>query len=113
MPFLLKEPHHAQRFPSQPSSPLRGDNTLAAEQSVIATPSPLKYSSLPSYPGKQKHKEENLHGSSLSLGSNASSVYSTQEDRTNAEISKLQDATVAQEQGDELPLARLSAARER
>ena len=96
VPFLLKN-SPGTRFNSQPSSPLHGDKTILQELGAQG-PSSLKYSSLPSYSssGKQKHKTnlvdtpENLNGSNLSLVSNVSSVYSTQEEKTNSDIAKLQ-----------------------
>ena len=92
------------RFTSQPSSPLHGDKTILQDLGSPA-PSSVKYSSLPSYSssGKQKHKNnldgtpENLNGSNLSLVSNESSVYSTQEERTNADIAKLQRELVEEQ----------------
>jgi len=94
VPFLLRNDQAGSRFNSQPSSPLHEQKTILQD---LGTP-PLKYSSLPSYSssGKQKHKNnlgdtpESLNGSNLSLVSNGSSVYSTQEEKTNADIAKLQ-----------------------
>ena len=83
------------RFTSQPPSPSHGDKSILNDITTV-TSSPVKFASLPSYPGKQKHKnnvvgtKENLNGSSLSLASNGSSVYSTQEEKTNSDILKLE-----------------------
>ena len=85
----------APRFTSQPPSPSHGDKSILSDITTV-TSSPVKFASLPSYPGKQKHKnnvvgtKENLNGSSLSLASNGSSVYSTQEEKTNSDILKLE-----------------------
>ena len=95
------------RFTSQPSSPLQPDRSLAGE--LGGSEGAVKYySSLPSYTSsaaKHKHHRsklgetpESLNGSNLSLVSNGSSVYSTQEEKTTADIKKLQQELMEEQQ---------------
>ena len=105
VPILSSTPKPS-RFNSQPTSPVYGDRSLALDLTSggvggLATP---RFSSLPpnvagSNSKQQKHKislnkkscgsRENINGSHLSLISNESSVYGTQEEKTNADIAKL------------------------
>ena len=108
VPFLLGKTSvggvtpATSRFTSQPASPTAhppgpeiGAGTLA-----INGPAPLTYSSLPSFSSAAKQRAKmceaaslhpELKNSSLSVASNQScSVYSSQEERTNADIALLQ-----------------------
>ena len=93
IPFMLQRPSGLPS--SQPTSPTHppGHRHSAGQPS---------YSSLPSYSaGKTRQPKlfasdiaEDLNGSSASLISNGSSVYSSQEERTAADIRKLQNELV-------------------
>ena len=94
VPFLLQRNMSGPALPSsQPTSPTHGPaHRHSAGQTTV------NYSSLPSYSAaKTKQTKpfssdiaEDLNGSSASLISNGSSIYSSQEERTAADILKLQ-----------------------
>ena len=89
VPFLLQKPLSSGLPSSQPTSPTHP----AGHRHSAGQPS-LNYSSLPSYSvGKAKPPNDlpvDLNGSSASLISTGSSIYSSQEDKTAADILKLQ-----------------------
>ena len=101
IPFMLQKNASNNRIISQPTSPTHQEPPHCQAYSlnrISSGQTPLNYSSLPSYSSssKQKHKmyssehNEDLNGSNVSLVSNGSSIYSNQEDKTNADIAKLQ-----------------------
>eukprot|EP00090_Calanus_glacialis_P010676 TRINITY_DN19122_c0_g1_i1.p1 TRINITY_DN19122_c0_g1~~TRINITY_DN19122_c0_g1_i1.p1 ORF type:complete len:1943 (-),score=331.98 TRINITY_DN19122_c0_g1_i1:185-6013(-) len=101
IPFLLKKNAANNRIISQPTSPTHQDPAHCQAYSLNRMSSgqtPINYSSLPSYSSSSKQKQkmyssehnEDLNGSNVSLVSNGSSIYSNQEDKTNADIAKLQ-----------------------
>jgi len=98
IPFQLQTNAVNNKVNSQPTSPTHQNPSYCPLKRMSSGQTPNNYSSLPSYSNssKQKHKmyssehNEDLNSSNLSLVSNGSSIYSNQEDKTNADISKLQ-----------------------
>jgi len=101
IPFLLQKNGSNNRIISQPTSPTHQDPAHCQAYSLNRMSSgqpPINYSSLPSYSSSSKQKQkmyssehnEDLNGSNVSLVSNGSSIYSNQDDKTNADIAKLQ-----------------------
>ncbi|KAK3907514.1 Protein sickie [Frankliniella fusca] len=87
-------PHHHQ---SQPTSPTAGQlaqgasrfNYTMASISASASSHGISRASMSPYSGMTKARDDDVHGSSVSLVSTASSLYSTPEDKHAHEIRKL------------------------